>query len=735
MLDFGLAKARDPVVSYAGDDGATITSPAMTMRGVILGTAAYMAPEQAKGKPVDRRADIWAFGCVLYEMLTGQAVFVGDSVTDILAKVIEREPDFAKLPVTVPAHVLRVVRRCLQKDPRQRLQHIGDARLELELKLEPRFADAPARVPGKHDRSRLTRALPWGVALTASLAAGTILWRGAAPRAERVTSIEISYPDGVEGQEVSQSIAISPDGRVVAMVGVKDGVRTLFLRNTDAIDARPLPQPANPVNITFSPTGSQIAAVTASSQLWRVSLDDNLAQVIAADVDLACGLSWSAHAIVFCRAGALWAVAPDGGQARQLTTLDAARGEVSHVAPVTVDDRLVLFTTLGSEAGSERIEAVPVEGGARSVLIERADTPIIASPRQLLFVREGRLMAARFDPDTRVLTAATPLPPALVGSNQGVALRFPAPALSRTGSLLRSASNQGAREVLIVDRQGAARPLGFEDANFANPRLTHDGRRLLLEERSGPAPRVFDMVRGTSLQIGTPGFSPASYATWNSDGTRAVFRRSLLTWVATDGTQAGGTIPLTTLNDFPNAPGPDPASIIVTRVNADTNADVYLVSLTGAYAPRPLVRSRAFDSGGVLSPDGRWLLYQSADSGAQEIYIRGYPALDRAWQISAGGGVQPRWNPSGREIFYRNGTKMLAVAVDFSGREPLLQKPVQLFDQAFASSTGTATPNYDVTADGRFIMLRARADSSRLVLTTHWSSALAEVLEAGSGRK
>jgi hypothetical protein len=397
---------------------------------------------------------------------------------------------------------------------------------------------------------------------------------------------------------------------------------------------------------------------------------------------------------------------------------------------VIVDDRLVLFSSVASEAGGERIEAVPLDGGGRTVVVERAVAPMVSPTGHLLFMRDDALTAAPFDPRASSVTAAIRVTGSATVHGEG-GLGPPAPVISSSGSLLHVAAGAGAREVLVVDRQGAARPLGVADGMFSNPRLTRDGLRLLLEERSTVL-RVLDIARGTMMPLGTPAPMATGYPTWNLDGSRAVFRRFSPFWAATDGTGRTGRIPNTTVNDFPSAAGPAPDSILVTRIQPDTGGDAYLISITGAFEPRALVQSRAYDGGASFSPDRRWLLYQSAESGSAEIYVRPYPGLERAWQVSAGGGVQARWSPSGREVFYRNGSQMLAVSIDFSAREPVLRKPVLLFDQMYASSSSISTANYDVTPDGRFIMLRPLAGASRLILTTNWVDELTKALAAGA---
>ena len=242
-----------------------------------------------------------------------------------------------------------------------------------------------------------------------------------------------------------------------------------------------------------------------------------------------------------------------------------------------------------------------------------------------------------------------------------------------------------------------------------------------------------DIGRGTMTTVAGPAAAIA-FPSWSLDGSRAIFRRSaVLLWAATAGTRRTGHVPHSGPNDFPSAAGPDADSVLVSRSGSDTGTDVYLISLSGAFEPRALVQSRSYDGGASFLPDRRWLLYQSMESGSAEIYIRPYPALDRTWQVSAGGGVQARWNPSGKEIFYRNGSKMLGVSIDLTRSEPVLQKPVVLFESD-GYGMSVSTPNYDIMPDGRFVMLRPLAGASRLILITNWVDALKKALASGAGQ-
>jgi eukaryotic-like serine/threonine-protein kinase len=363
ILDFGLAKAYegDAALSGSGPSQSPTMAHHGTEAGVILGSAAYMSPEQARGKPLDKRTDIWAFGVVLYEMLSGRRLFPGETLSDTIAAVLTREPDWTLLPTGTPFGVRRLLERCLERDPRKRLRDIGDARPELD-DVQTTTSHAQAAPV-----SSLWRVLPWGIAVAAALAAGWALWArspGDTP-APVATHLEIGYPPNVEPLFVSTgALAISPDGRTVVMIGVEDGVRKLFARRLDHGEASEVADTNGANSVAFSPDGASLVFVPASGLVTRLSLSDLQRKVVASGADLTGTVAWSSAGIVFGRNGALWIVSPEGGASRALTVLDAGRHEVLHARPeVLPGGRFVLFASLTTEPGTERIEAVSVDGG------------------------------------------------------------------------------------------------------------------------------------------------------------------------------------------------------------------------------------------------------------------------------------------------------------------------------------------------------------------------------------
>ncbi len=416
---------------------------------------------------------------------------------------------------------------------------------------------------------------------------------------------------------------------------------------------------------------------------------------------------------MFGRAGALWIVPAEGGEPRPLTALDAARGEVLHEHPLVLPGgRFVLFSSLTAAAGTERIEAVSIDSGSRSVVAERAISPVWSPTNHLLFFRDGALVAVRLDPHTaRVAGEAVPvLPSGVVGSDVTGKLLL---SLSSTGTLLYAPVGFLENRVVSVGRDGRALALGLPSGEYANPRLSPDGRRLLVED-GGRFLEVLDLMRGTRAQLTAAGVGTA-FATWTSDGKRVVARRfGVPSWIVADGSGKSAVLPGASSNDYPSSPGPDPDSVMVVRVKPDTAGDIFQMSLSGAFEPRSLLATPAYDGGPQLSPDGHWLLYQSNPSGQAAIFVRRYPGLDRPYPVSSGGGVQARWSRTGREIYYRDGRHMVAVSVDTSGAEPIFGSPTPLFADEYDFGLGTSIPNYDVTSDGRFLMLQRERERRHL---------------------
>ena len=735
VLDFGLAKALEPPM-FAGRGDATasptITSPAMmTGVGVLLGTAAYMSPEQARGKTVDKRTDIWAFGCVLYQMLTGRRAFEGEDVSDTLAFIITKDPDWSALAPDLPAALGRLLRRCLEKDRTRRLQHIGDARLELE---EALTAPVPVPDAAAPRSTRWTHLLPWtlATAFATALLLTTIVTFTARPGEETaadrpVSRLELTLPAGLEffaAELTGPNVAVSPDGTQLAFVGVRGGLRQIYLRHLGDFEATLVRGSETASFLFFSPDGQSIGFIANDQGLRAVSLADGGVEILARGVDYG-GATWTTDGrIVFARGGTLWeasASASGGDAARQLTTLDAKRGETAHRWPAVVpNNQTVLFTTFtASGVGSPRVEALSRATGERRTVVERGTFPVYAASGHLVFVRDAVLLAAPFNLERLEVTG----PPLLLLENPTVSGGAAQMALSGTGSLVYPPGAQP-RWLVWVSRQGVEQTLSETRRSYGNPRLAPDGRRVVVDV-AGSELWMVDIARDTFTRLTLGQTSLNSYPVWTPDGKRIVFRTSTgLHWLDPDGGGGPQVIPGTSLSDFPNSVSPDGSTLALLRMGPDTTADGYALSLRGEPAPHPVMKTPAYEGGSMFSPDGNWLAYASDESGRLEVYVRPIAGPDRKLLVSTDGGTHPRWNPSGKELFYRNGDNMMAVAVS-TNPEMTLSKPQLLFARRYSFGTNITLANFDVSPDGqRFLMVKDDPGAARLNVVLNWTEEL-----------
>jgi Tol biopolymer transport system component len=727
LLDFGVARVEEPPRLPAGDTSSMPTKgKPLTEEGSLIGTFQYMAPEQLEGKNVDERTDIFALGSVLYEMVTGRRAFEGKSSASLIGAILKDEPQpMAAIQSMAPPALDRVVRRCLAKDPDERWQSASDLAAELRWIAEEgsrtyaTVAEASRRLP-------FARLAPWLLAAAATFVVAWALWLRSSPDAGplQVQELDVSFPADIEPVPyLDNGFALSPDGRMVAMIGVKNGARLLFVRPLESAEVLEITESGGLSGATFSPDSKKIALVGGNAQVTSLSLVDRQRTVLASNADQVGGVAWGAAGIAFARNGALWIAPTGGGEPRSLTALDAARHEVLHREPLFLPGgRAILFSSLTTEPGTERIEAVSVDGGARRVVVERATTPLRSPTGHLLFARDGAVLATDFDEEAvRVRGVATPvLPQGLVGTSRSGALGL---RLAANGTLLFMPEDFHAVRLVSVARDGSALTLDLPRGRYHTPQHSPDGHRVMVGSDFNHL-EALNMERGTRapLTTATPG---TGFCVWNRDGSRIVYRRfNSPLWMSADGSGQEGEVKGGLTNDFPSGPGPDPDSVLVTRLQPETSSDVFLLSLSGAFAPRPLLSSRAYEGGAQLSPDGRWLAYASNESGQFEIHVRRFPELDRQWQVSEGGGTQPRWSVTDREIYYRGGPTLTAVPFDGRAEEPVMGKPQALFRDEYDLGQGITIANYDVTPEGRFLMLRRDAQGGHLRIILNWTEEL-----------
>ncbi len=715
LLDFGLAKALCESAG-AGDLAASPTISEIASRtGVILGTAAYMSPEQARGKPLDRRTDVWSYGCVLYEMLTGKTTFGGETVSDTMVRILEREPDWQALPARTPPEVRRVLRRCLMKDPRRRLRDMGDARSEIEEALAAPVSGsleaAPAPVVTRPVWWRSP--MPWLFMLVAAVAAGFVVWnlkQEPSPAPGPVMRFGIALPrsEQLAGTDFP-SVALSPRGAHIAYIATRGSVSQLFLRSMNSTEAQPVEGAEQALCPFFSPDG-QWVGFFMGGKLMKVSVNGG-APVALCNAPTGFGAVWGPdNMITFApTAGSgLSQVSADGGALRQVTTLDSKSGEFSHRWPELLPDGKTVLFCIGT-AGSwdeAQIVAQALDSGKRYPLVSGGVSPHYVPPGYLVYTHAGTLMAAPFDAAQRKVTGpAVEVMQNIWETADGAAQL----SISPLGHLVYAPGGlPGSKHALVwVSRKGAVEPLAAPPDAYAGPRLSPDGRRLAVTiTQNSDNIWIYDIPTGKFTQLTFEGDN--SMPVWTPDGAHLTFTSNRtgpmnLFWKRPEG---GADERLATSESMQAAHtwSRDGNVLVFVENRPATGRDIWMLPSDGT--PKPVLQSLSNEDGPALSPDARWLAYVSDESGSDEVYIVSFPGSQGKRQISAGGGDEPLWNHEGNEIFYRNGDRMMAVRVattpSFKAGAPQL-----LFEGTYDKG-GFSRPDYDVTADGmRFLMIRA----------------------------
>ena len=734
VLDFGLAKSIEPIASSSGmSQSPTITTPAMTQAGMILGTAAYMSPEQARGRFVDRRTDVWAFGCVLFEMLTGRRAFEGEDVTETLAAVVKSEPPWHVLP-TLPPLVGLFLRQALAKDWKKRLGDIRDLRLALSGDL---VLDAP-----KASESR-TRSW-WPVAIASSVAVAALVgfagWSLRPSEPAVVTRFEYLWPDGHNlGVLASRIVAVSGDGRMF----LYRASGALYVRSLGELQPRLLvDREENPADATFSPDGQSVAFY-ARTRLKRISIAGGAIAVLA-DSKVSSTPSWGADGtILFGDERGIVRVSAGGGDAEVVVPADP--GEQLHRPQLIPEANAILFSVTTDEGRNRwehaKVVAQPLAAGQprRTVVSDAADGTYLPSGH-LVYVRKGVLFGAAFDPRTLTMSGAEV---SLVEGIQepagmrGAGMNFD---VGPSGTLVYLAEETNARSLLWVERSGASSPITtIPAANFEDPQLSPDGTRVLITRDADIW--VFDLASGRGNRVTRDGSS--QMGTWDPSGERIAHSSArggtLEAWLSrADG--SGESRQLTKLGaglvhvdswspdgktlSFHHHPGGAPTKPLLGLAGGGTTT-MYMLQLEGGSGPQKFADSDAAKESAHFSPDGSHVVFLSNETGDREVYVRPHSGSDRQTTVSMSGGVEPIWSRNG-EIFYRSfgGDRMFSVAAQTS---PVFKvgTPVLLFERPYyISRTGSPRAQYDVTRDGkRFLLLSSTsgvADRPRIIVVQNW---------------
>ena len=747
VLDFGLAKAveTDPTTSLTLSISPTTTSPAATRAGMILGTAVYMSPEQARGKALDKRSDIWSFGCVLYEMLAGTRPFDGESVTDVLARIIEREPDYNALPATVPPTIRRLLRRCLEKDRHQRLPDIGAARLDIDEVRAAPAGDVAAGAPARRGRERAI----WAAALVATaIAAATAAWyaRPAPPPAE------VRFEIPARPMRWANEIDISPDGRRVAYAAATDsGDQGLWVRDLNAVQSRFLPgteaATGDSVSPRWSPDGRSIV-FSAGGDLKTVNVDGGTPQTIVKGLGgQMSGATWNRDGVIVFASNnhGLRRVAATGGEVTAVSERDSALGETYHDAPFFLpDQRRFLYLAWSASRPEHRAVYVGSLDNASRARLMPAESQAVYAQGHLLFLRGGTLMARPFDPDSLQFSDEAL---AVADRISVVAAELGAFSASANGALIYKAvdSDAGNRQLLWMDRDGKAVPASdgpFEIAGFS---LAPDDARVVFTEGNPPDVWVYDVVRRVKSRLTT---DPAidHNPVWSADGSRVLFdshrRVQETTSTAAEGATiyekaSNGATPERLLLDLepggqqsPLDSSRDGRTIVFRKVAPTGVWNLWVLPLDGDRKPVPYRVGPFNETEARLSPDGRWLAYSSNESGRAEVIVQPFPDPSGGkWQISTDGGVTPRWRGDGRELFYLDASGRVVAAAVTTGStftvervNPLFRTPLPL-----PIIPGGALGVFDVTSDGKKFLVAvppAGAAPAPINVVLNWTAAV-----------
>jgi Tol biopolymer transport system component len=732
VLDFGLAKAFEAQAAGMNlSNSPTLVSASVP--GVILGTAGYMSPEQAKGKVVDRRADIWAFGVVLYEMLTGRMLFSGETASETMAAVMMKEPDWNALPANVPARVRDLLRRCLVKEPRNRMRDIGDARIAIEEvqsggKVDSDVAQAPA--------SR--RSWIW-VGIAAVLFLTTIVFAALSVfYFNRATPPEIRVEVNTPPTGDPFSFALSPDGRRLVFSASNEGNSKLWVRPLDSLAAQPLPGTDGATYPFWSPDSASVGFF-AEGKLKRIDIVGG-APLVLANASIGRGGAWNRDGTILFNpapGGPLLKVPAMGGEAVAVTGLET--GQDSPRFPQFLSDgRYFIYSVFGGP--SQGVYAASLDGGSPKWLTN-TDAPAVVSPSGfLLFNRQTTLFAQAFDFKRQELSG-NPFPVA-----EQVVLdptNF-APGFSATSGIVayRTSSAVGARQLVWLDRSG--RSVGTigppDNAGLTDVELSPDGKRVAVFRTVNRNTDVWliDAARGVPTRF-TFDAAVDWRPIWSPDGNRVVFgsiRKGVrnLYWKLSSSAGADELLLESDQGKVPTDWSSDGRFLLFRGFDPQTSFDLWVLPVLGDKKPLPFLKTPFEERDGQFSPDGKWIAYQSNESGRFEIYVQPFPGPGEKFHISSNGGAQPRWNKNGKEIFYVSlDSKMMAAPVKVSpdGQSLETATPVALFPVRIAGGPlpGTNKQQYAVSSDGQRFLVNLAVDegaASPITLILNWKPQVAK---------
>ncbi len=753
VLDFGLAKALSEDIQTTDLTNSPTLTSAATKAGLILGTAAYMSPEQARGKAVDRRSDIWSFGAVVFEVFTGVVAFQGETVSDTLAAVIRGEPDWALLPATVPSDITLLIRRCLDKDARQRLQSIGEARIAIENAAATARAPLSSGVaPSSKSNSAIALQAPQisdhrglkilaGVALAALLiAAGFVaatFFKGSSKTTDALIRFNVPPPPGTSLYSSERSVAISPDGtRVAICASNSDGPR-LYLRELNGAAPVLVNGTENGANPVFSPDGKSLAFF-ASGKLKKVSLDGGAPTNLADGIPDVAGASWGTDHNIYYAAGltsAIFQVSENGGTPQAVTKLQTDKGELGHISPLLLpNEKTLLYSAFGGgniDDGS--IVAQRLGSNDKKVIISKGFDPHFLAPNHLLYMREGSLMSITFDP-AKAEVSGSPIPVVQdvlarvgVGSAQYD--------VSRDGTLVYVNGGKQATENSLVVAEHDVKPqtLAVKPNLYESPRFSPDGKLLALTVRLPDADIwIYDMDRGTLRRMT---FAPGvdELPIWSPDGKRIAF--------ASNGRQQAFQIDINGSGQeeplFKNEThfhlqswSPDGKLIAYERIGKSGQYEIWMLPMDGDRKPYSYLASQFRLNEPAFSPDGHWLAYSSNETGRGEVYVQRFPGSGEKVQVSSDGGSNPVWAHDGKRLVYENSGTLWAAEI---AEAPFRVGKTRVLYQGDIWNDA-AGPNYALAPNGHRIVVVENVndpEGGNVKVVINWSQELLSLINSG----
>ena len=739
VLDFGLAKALDPNPEGDPSQSPTLTAAA-TQMGVIMGTAAYMSPEQAAGQVAGKRSDLWSFGVVLYEMLTGQGLFTGETVSHVLAKVLDRELDFVALPTSTPAPIRRLLRRCLERKPKRRLGDVGEALIHLEEataapadELSGGAAVAPVPQP-----TVWRQAQPWVAAVLLAAVAGAAGWSLRPDLDRHVTRLSITLSeDGTVSAGVR--LALSPDGTQLVYRGsfAGGGRGQLYRRRLDQFEAQPIPGTEGAINPFFSPDGDSIGFFTdpgsPDGQLKRISVDGG--PVLSLGTATIPTGSWGRDGtIVYTSAtdgsdSALHRIPAGGGAAETLLSPDSDQDEARFVSPYILPNGNVVFSILTpGELENARVALLSVDTGSYRTIVDPGYNATYVPSGHLVYFRESTLMGVPFDAETGEVTGSS------VPMLEGIRERY---GISTSGTLAYIAAGEDeSGDVLVwVDRDGREEPLPLPPGRHRSPRVSPDGTRVAVQVigDSGADLWVYDVTTGTGLRLTRegrnllPAWTPDGEhlvfsGTRNEDATRNVYR------VPANGSNAPEQLTTAEERQSVTAVSSDGQVVVYTHLIDGDTWDVMGLPIDGAAAPQRLLTGPFRQGTATLSPNRDWLAYRSDESGQFEVYVASYPEPSARVPVSVGGGRWPLWAPDGQALFYESAGRLMMRVVSADPTLTLGSPDVVLDLSDYELGGDDSDRRFDISPDGaRFLMpKRIQAGTQEVRIVQTWVQELTE---------